>query len=260
MEKQNRIIGIVSGKGGVGKSMAAVNLATSLTKMGKSCILVDADLSNPSVSLHLGLSYMPIGLQDLLTGKNKVSDAIVIQPTFGLRVIPSSLRYRKEGHMRNLKSVLNSLNAYDFVLVDSPPGITDDVMDIIEACGEVVIMTTPDVPGVTSAAKICSLCAENRTRVTGIVVNRVTNARYELLEREIESMTEKNVLVEIPEDPHVPASISARIPVVLYNADCKAAKSLKQLAYSLGGERMQIAPLGFLGRITLFFNRLLGRD
>ncbi|HIH20245.1 TPA: P-loop NTPase, partial [Candidatus Micrarchaeota archaeon] len=82
-KQKARIIGILSGKGDVGKSVNAVNISAMLTQMGKTNVLVDGDLSNPSVGLHLGLSYNSIGLADCLSGKHNVADAIVIQPQTG---------------------------------------------------------------------------------------------------------------------------------------------------------------------------------
>ncbi|MBI5224802.1 P-loop NTPase [Candidatus Micrarchaeota archaeon] len=256
--KETQIIGIISGKGGVGKSVVAVNTASMLSKLGKSVVLVDADLSNPSVSLHLGLSYTPIGIQEVLGGKNKMTDGLVIHPLTGLRVLPASLKYKPDTSLKNLKSVLKQLTAYDYVIVDSPPGITEDVENIIEACDKVVIVTTADIPSITSASKIVSLCAAVKTSVIGIIVNRITNATYELSNKEIETMSEVKTLCDIPEDEHVPASIAARLPVVLYKPQSVASQKLKLCTLLLTGETPeQILQPSLISKLLDMIKRIL---
>lgn len=257
--KEPVVIGVISGKGGVGKSVVAVNSAVLLSKLGKSVVLVDADLSNPSVSLHLGLSYTPIGIQEVLAGKNKFSDATIIHPLTGLRVIPASLKYTPDATLKNLKGVLKGLTAYDYVIVDSPPGITEDVDHIIEACEKIVIVTTPDIPSITSASKLIALCKESKTQVLGIIVNRVTNANYELSNREIESMAETKTICDIPEDDHVPASIAARLPVVLFKPNGVASQKLRLAALLLAGdEALDADDNTFIGGLLKWFKGLLG--
>ncbi|HLC47898.1 MAG TPA: P-loop NTPase [Candidatus Norongarragalinales archaeon] len=234
--KGTMVIGVISGKGGVGKSVVAVNTASLLAKLGRQVALVDADLSNPSVSLHLGLSYTPIGIQEVLSGKNRASDGLMIHPLTGLRVLPASLKYKPDVTLKNLKAVLGSLDAYDFVIVDSPPGITEDVEHILEACDKIVIVTTPDIPSITSASKIVSLCKDMKTEVAGIIANRVTNSNYELTEKEIRSLSETEVICGIPEDDNVPASIAVRLPVVLFKPNSAASQNLRVAAMFLSGE------------------------
>jgi septum site-determining protein MinD len=260
-KKATTIIGIISGKGGVGKSVVAVNTAVLLAKLGKAVALVDSDLSNPSISLHLGLSYTPIGIQEVLSGKNKISDATIIHPLTGLRVIPASLKFRPDVNLKSLKNVLKGLEAYDYVIVDSPPGITEDVDLIISACDKIVIVTTPDIPSITSASKLVGLCKDAKTRVLGIIVNRITNSNYELSNKEIESMSEVNTLCDIPEDENVPASIAARLPVVLYRPNCAASQKLKLSALLISGNTIEDAgEKTFIGGIINWIKGLFGMN
>jgi len=237
-----RVLGVLSGKGGVGKSVTAVNLAALLNKMGKQSILVDGDLSNPSVGLHLGLAYTSVGLGDCLSRRHNVADAIIIQPQTGMRILPASLRYKRDVSLKHLHNVIDELDGYDFVIIDSPPGLTEDAWHIMSACDDVLLITTPDVPAVTSAAKTLSLCKESGVKSVSVATNRVTKARYELTSREISSMIEAPVIAEIPEDYAVPASIAARTPLVLYKPDSPAAKKFYSIARQVaGGEAVEMA-------------------
>ncbi len=260
-KKQTRIIGVLSGKGGVGKSVTAVNISALLNRMGKQTVLVDGDLSNPSVGLHLGLAYNAIGLNDCLLGKHKVSDAIVIQPQTGMRILPASLRYKRDFTLKQLARVMGELSGYDFVIIDSPPGLTEDAWQIMSVCDQVLLVTTPDIPSTTSAAKTLILCKERGTEAIGVVINRVTKAKYELTAREISSMVEAPVISEIPEDNAVPASIAARNPLVLYKPNSPASKTFVKLARKISGDESMIDVVseGILGRIIAAIKRLFGR-
>ncbi|MBU1197685.1 MinD/ParA family protein [Candidatus Micrarchaeota archaeon] len=258
--RKNKIIGVVSGKGGVGKSVVAVNTTAILKRMGRNSIIVDCDLSNPSTGLHLGLSYGAVGIQEVLQGKNKVSEAVVVQPQTGIRVLPASLKYHPDVSLKNLKNVLWSMTAYDYIIVDSPPGITSDVEYILETCDEVIVITTPDVPSSTSAAKVVSLCQDKKTRVRGIVVNRSTGSPFELSNKEIETMAEVPVIFSIPEDHLIPESIAARTPIVLYKGSSPAARVLKEgVGIITGSTEPMHAREGFFGRVWRIFRRVLRR-
>lgn len=256
--KQKRVIGVISGKGGVGKSTIAVNLATIYALSEIENLLVDADLGNPTVALHLGLWQHSYGLQDILLRKAKIGDAIILHPASGMRIIPASLKYQKEVSLDNLRKVLDDIETYKMITVDSPPGITADVENIINACTDLVVVTTPDIPSVTSATKIIDMAGDlGGSQVTGIVVNRVLNRRYELHQKEIESTCGCRILGVIPEDQKVPESISTKIPLALYDPLSPASKSLYELSCEVSGEKLQIlrSRRGIIWRISEFFRR-----
>lgn len=231
----SRVVSVLSGKGGVGKSVIAVNLSAALSSMNVNNLLVDADLKNPTVGLHLGLSHTDVGLQDVLLGKKNLMEATVIQASMGIHAVPSTLNLKKRIVMSKLYKVLRTASGYQVIIVDSPPSSTDDVSEIINASDSVIIVTTPDIPSVVSAAKTAGMCRKAKVEVLGIAVNRSTGARYELNNGEIESMIDSRVLCRIPEDRAVPASIAYRMPVVLYAPRSKVSMELKRLAYNVSG-------------------------
>jgi len=260
MEKQ--VIGIISGKGGVGKSTIAVNLSTIFASSEFENLLVDGDTSNPSVGLHLGIWQHSYGLQDVLAGSITPEEAIVLHPATGIRVIPSSLRYVKEASMKNLPKMLGGIKTYKCITIDSPPGISNDVENIMKSCTELVVVTTPDVPSVTSATKIVDLADEYRVPVAGLVVNRILNKRYELHMKEIESMCNTRIIGKIPEDMRVPESIAVKVPVTMYAPRTPASAAFGQLASELCGKRIQqpfYARGDVFSRLLDFFKRLVGR-
>ncbi|MFH0836137.1 MAG: MinD/ParA family protein [Candidatus Micrarchaeota archaeon] len=254
-----RIIGVLSGRGGVGKSVLTANMGAVLTKDNLKNILVDADLSNPCLNLHLGLSYSQVGLQDVLQGKKTYGDVALIQPQTGMRVIPASLKFTRGASLKRLAPVLSDISkSYDYTIVDSPPGISEDVFHIINACNEIVVVTTPDVPGVSAATKMVALCKQQDKRVLGVVVNRCTGARYELTSREIENMTEAQVLARVPEDKAIPESISVKTPAVIYAPNSRASKKLRLISEEIIGpvHRMEAGDTSFFSGIFFFLRNL----
>ena len=71
-----RIIAVVSGKGGVGKTTMVANIGVALAKMGKNVIILDANLTTPSLGLHLGVPLYPITIHDVLKDQKNISDEI----------------------------------------------------------------------------------------------------------------------------------------------------------------------------------------
>ena len=71
-----RIISILSGKGGVGKTTVASNLGAALVKKGKDTIILDGNVTTPNLSLHLGIPLYPVTLHDFLNKKAQIESAI----------------------------------------------------------------------------------------------------------------------------------------------------------------------------------------
>ncbi|HLC68609.1 MAG TPA: AAA family ATPase [Candidatus Bilamarchaeaceae archaeon] len=262
MEK--RVIAVISGKGGVGKSTLAVNTASLLSMYGASTILIDADFYNPCVNFHLGLPPHIVGLQDLLQGKAMVEDAIIIHPATGLRCISASLHFYRKVNTKNFSKLIESLN-YDYVIIDCAPGLSSFVEDAIDASNELFILMTPDIPSVTAAMKLISLIGDkSRIKKIHFILNRVSHQPYELNLREIQTLCKSNLQGIIPEDNNIFQSISLRTPVVIYQPSSPAARVFKNLFRStfsnIPSSRSAFSAFhrreGPLARILNFFRNL----
>ncbi len=226
---ENRIIGILSGKGGVGKSTISINMSALAAESKNMALLVDADINNPCVGLHLGLWQSALGLQDVLNKKVKITEAIIVHPTTGIRLVPASLEYKKNTKIDNLKSVLEE-SKYETIIVDCPPGTNEYTEKVIQSCTEIIVVVTPDVPSVTSGTKLIEIAREYKTKIIGVVVNRAGNRPYEMHPKEIETITETRVCTVIPEDPAIPESIAAKTPVIFYKPKSYATSALSELS------------------------------
>jgi len=198
-----RIIAIVSGKGGVGKTTFVANLGTALAGMGKDVIVLDANLTTPNLGIHLGVPLFPVTLHDVLKGRAHIRDAIYDHES-GLRVVPAgiSLRDLRGVDAKDLPTALLDLLGHaDIILLDAAAGLGREALASIEAADEMIIITNPDLPSVTDALKAVKLAEQLGTRTLGVVINRVTGARHEMRREDIVGMLDDiELLSEIPED------------------------------------------------------------
>lgn len=256
MEK--RIIGILSGKGGVGKSTISINICALAAESRNMVLLVDADINNPCVGLHLGMWHNALGLQDVLNKKAKLEEAIAVHPTTGIRMVPSSIEYGKATKLDSLKQVLNACD-YEHVILDCPPGTNEMTEQIIQACTEILVVVTPDVPSVTSGTKLIEIAKEYKVKILGVVVNRAGNKPFEMHPKEIETITETRICAIIPEDQAIPESIAARIPVVLYRSGSPGSRALGELANIIFNKPLGVAAHGegLFSRLRNWFKKNL---
>ncbi len=253
----SQVIGILSGKGGVGKTSVVANLGAALTnEFDKNIIILDANLNSSHLGLHLGMyEDLPVTLREVLKKNMPVSYAIYVHPSTGIRIVPAALSGDgvkvTTAKLRNITKKLTS--DYELVIMDCPPGLGKESVTAIGAIDSGLIVTTPDFPAVADALKTVQLLERMGKKVIGLVVNKRKGEKYELTIKEIESTCGVKVISIIPEDNHVPEGISEGVPVVLLSPYSKASVAFKQLAATLVGETY--SPGGIFDRIMSFFSR-----
>ncbi len=229
----SRIIGIASGKGGVGKTLTAINLGIALQELGEQVTVVDADLTVSNLGVQLGTFSFDVSLQDVLSGKEHILNAVHQHP-IGLMVVPSSLSVDDvyTGLKPNAKKLRRDLKKLKgFVILDCPPGLTDDALTVLEVVDDIVVVTNPDVPSVTDAIKVIKITRDLKKNVLGVVVNRIQGTNYELRPAEIEIMCEAPIISKIPEDKIIKKSIFEETPVIKYSPYSKPSIEFRRLAY-----------------------------
>ena len=234
------IISIVSAKGGVGKTTLTANVASSLVRdFGKRVLAIDGNITTPSLGVHLGILSQEKTLDDVLEGSMKLYQAVYIHPC-GLHVLPASLspktKYPDPEVLR--EKILEVKNAYDFILIDGAAGIGREVIAAITASDNAIVVTNPEMTSILAAIKIIKISQALNVQPIGLVVNKVSNERYELKKADIEEFCGVRVISTIPYDKKISESIKEMSPIVL-NHNSPSAKAFRELASLLVGEEFR---------------------
>ncbi len=248
-----QIISVISGKGGVGKTVLVSNLGAYLAQKGKDVLVIDGNLSGANLGLHLGLinSY-PFSLNHVLKGKVSLNNAIY-RHFLGFDIIPASL-VDIEVNPRRLKHVISNLvGVKDFIIIDSAAGIDQETKAAVESSDIVIIITNPELPSLVDALRAKKLADSYKKKIAGVVVNKIRNEKFEIDHKTIEEMLELPVITKIPEHKKVRESIAMKTPIVTYSPYSPPAIEIKKLAHFLIGEeppktRFWHKVRGFLGK------------
>ncbi|MFB6202874.1 MAG: P-loop NTPase [Candidatus Nanohaloarchaea archaeon] len=234
---RGRIIGLISGKGGVGKTSIGVNLGIALSEFGNEVTVVDADFAASNLGVYLGRYDHPVKIQQVLQGNADPGSAVFRHPT-GIKAMTSSNEInRVEPETDNLREVLlEPAKDSDYVLVDCPPGLNATVESIMTAVDELMIVTMPTQTSGINAAQIIEKAKELQKPILGTVVNKVEDdPEMELIDREIEMMTESHILSQIPYDATMKKSLFENEPLMLYEPLSEAALNIKELGATIDG-------------------------
>ncbi len=167
-ERAPRIMAVTSGKGGVGKTFVAANLAAALVRHGRRVLVLDADLGLANLDVVLNL-YPKITLHDVFTGKSTLADAIVPAPGgFSVLLAGSGMveysRMTPEVREKLQGVVAEVAPKYDHILLDTGAGISDVVLYTVSLAGEVLVVATPEPTSLTDAYATIKVLATTQGR------------------------------------------------------------------------------------------------
>jgi flagellar biosynthesis protein FlhG len=172
------ITAITSGKGGVGKTFVAANLAAALARHGRRVLVLDADLGLANLDVVLNL-FPKITLHDVFTGKNTLAEAILPAPGNFSVVLAGSGMVEYSRMTPEVREKLQALVAevapkFDHVLLDTGAGISDVVLYTVSLAGEVLVVATPEPTSLTDAyATIKVLAHTQGRRRMQLLVNQI---------------------------------------------------------------------------------------
>lgn len=235
-EKKCKVIGIVSFKGGVGKTSCTANLACALAKLNKKVLAVDSNFSSPNLGLNFGLLSPLVTLKDAITEKAGIEEAIHIHDS-NVHIIPGSPFYEKfeAGRLRQEINKLKSL--YEFVLLDCSPSLNHELVASLIACDELFIVSTSDYPTLIATMRAAKIAKDKKVNVKGIILNRIRGKKFELSKEEVEETTGLPVISILPEDEKVIESSANLIPLLVLSPYRKVSREYKKLAAVISGER-----------------------
>lgn len=261
-----RVIGVASGKGGVGKSSVTANLAMALAELGREVGLLDADIYGHSIPDMLGLYE---------ARPTVVDDMIMPVPVMGMKVISMGMLKESRDHVipwrgpildRALQQMLADVfwGDLDYLLLDLPPGTGDVALSIGQKLpnAEMIVVTTPQQAAAEVAERAGSMAGMMEQRVMGVIENMAylettcphcdKTHRVDLFgtgggQQVAASLTERlgydvPLLAQVPLDPELRQAGDEGMPLVAGSPDRPAAQALAELA-----ERIDSKPRGLSG-------------
>lgn len=233
----SKIIVIVSGKGGVGKTTTAINLGTAIKKIGGDVLVVDGNLSTPNIGIHLNSPEVPINLNHVLENKADLIEA-VYEHESGLKIIPASLSLKelrkiRMDRLKELKKDFASLA--DYIIIDSAAGLGEEALTTIQLADEIIIITNPEMPAITDALKTIKASERYKKPVMGVIVTRVKKNNIEMSPNVVREMLEIPVLGMIPEDINIAKSLNVRNAATHIYPKSKSSRAYKEIASRITG-------------------------
>lgn len=240
---------ILSGKGGVGKSTVAVNLAVALAAAGKKVGLLDVDIHGPSVPKMLGLENMPLhGTEESIAPLEVGDNLRVMSIGLLLRDTDDAVIWRGPMKMGVIKQFLEDVEwgELDYLVIDSPPGTGDEPLSVAQLVPEAdgaVIVTTPQSVALIDVRKCVTFCRQLSLPVIGVVENMSgfvcphCGERTELFKRggggEMAEDMELPFLGAVPFDPAVVHAADDGQPFVLKHPESESARIFTAMAAPL---------------------------
>ncbi len=244
-----RVITVTSGKGGVGKSNTAINLAVQFKKMGKRVIILDADFGLANIEIMFG-AVPKHNLCDLIYQGKKISEIITWGPMdVGFISGGSGIAGMSNLSRDYLSYIIQNLEELDemadVIIVDTGAGISDAVLEFLVASGEILLVTTPEPTSITDSYSL--LKALNRhpryspeSSQIKVIANKVANGdEGRILFEKLDSVVTRYLKIPItylgmvPQDAQLAKAVMQQMPVSIQNPDSKSACAYELLAAKL---------------------------
>jgi flagellar biosynthesis protein FlhG len=274
-KRRASVIAVTSGKGGVGKSNIAVNLAIKLSSAGKRVVLLDADLglANADVLCNVDLTH---NLSHVIARKRELSEVMVSAPG-GFSLIGGASGLARMADLtdfdrQRLVDALAELEANaEVILIDTGAGIIPNVLAFTRAADHVLVVTTPEPTAITDAYAVVKVVSKSWQNADPDFDPAASSRRISLLVNQVRTAGEARVVHDriakvarqflgvsvldagyVFDDDEVPQSVRKRTPFTLTNAKCPAALCVTQLAMRLE----QGVAAAALAQGSGFFNRM----
>lgn len=262
------VIAITSGKGGVGKSNIAVNLAIQFVNAGRDVVLLDADLglANADVLCNVNLTT---NLSHVITRKKELHEVLVPAPG-GFKLIGGASGLARmadlsdDDRQRLVDSLIELERQTDIILIDTGAGISPNVLSFTRCADHVLIVTTPEPTAITDAYAVIKVVSkDNAVHRLSLLVNQCRSpAEGRIVFDRIAKVAKQFLNVSVldggylPADEQVQLAVRKRLPFVIGSPRCPASQSIAKLAMRLEqGVAGKLDAGGFFNRMSKWFRR-----
>lgn len=244
-----RVITVTSGKGGVGKSNTAINLAIQFRKMGQRVIILDADFGLANIEVMFG-AVPKHNLCDLIYQGKNIRDIITWGPMeVGFISGGSGIAGMSNLSRDYLNYIIQNLaeldEMADIIIVDTGAGISDAVLEFLVASGEILLVTTPEPTSITDSYSLLKALSRHprysqEASQIKVLANKVfgeaeAEALYEKLEAVVGRYLKLPItyLGMIPQDTQLAKAVMQQMPVSLDNPRARSAVAYEAVAAKL---------------------------
>lgn len=237
-----KIIAVVSGKGGTGKTTFTANTAVALASLGQRVLCLDCDITLRNLDLALGLSDRALmDFSDVLAGRCTLEDAVATHdryPTLSLLTAPLADR-PLELSIPQLQSLAHTIRSrYDWCLIDAPAGLGQGFRMAACMADQVVVITTTDVSAMRDAQRTAAELSAFPGGTVHLVVGRVSRKLLRQLHTTIDDAIDAAglpLLGVVPEDKDVPYCLNRGLP--LREQNYYAARAYENIAKRIMGQK-----------------------
>ncbi len=265
-ESATRVYAITSGKGGVGKTAVVANTAAALAKLGKKVLILDADLGLANIDVVFGLAPK-FNLNHFFSGDQDLSSILVEGPQ-GIKILPAGsgvqnfTRLDSNQKLRLLNGLDQMHNDFDFVLIDTEAGISENVTYFNTAAQEILVVTTPDPTAITDAYALMKLLStQYHEKHFNLVVNQIQHENEALdVYRKLTMVSNRyldisiDFLGSIPADKQMTEAIRKQRVIVDLFPNSKISTAFSNIAATICSETVVPSPKG---GVQFFWKRLL---
>lgn len=244
-----RVITVTSGKGGVGKSNTAINLAIQFRKMGQKVIILDADFGLANIEIMFG-AVPKHNLCDLIYQGKSIRDIITWGPMevgfiSGGSGIAGMSNLSKDYLSYIIQNLVELDEMADTIIVDTGAGISDAVLEFLVASGEILLVTTPEPTSITDSYSLLKALGRHPrysadTSQIKVIANKVfSEAEAEALYEKLEAVVSRYLKVPIsylgmiPQDNQLEKAVMQQKPVSLDNPKARSALAYEAIAARL---------------------------
>lgn len=232
-----RVIAVAGAKGGVGKTTTSINLGAEFAAADYATVVVELDLGMANLVDFLDIELDPATgttFHDVLAGNATVDDALR-ESIHGLDVLPSGTSL--DGYVATDLGRLPGLTAalrqeYDFVLFDTPAGVSEETVEPIRLADEMVLVSTPRVSSVRNADNTHDLAERMDVETRGLVVTKSGTGASPGAQT-IADFLGLELLGHVPEEESIPYSQDRGLPVVANAPESEAARAYREIAREL---------------------------
>lgn len=265
-ESTTRVYAITSGKGGVGKTAVVANTATAMAKAGKKVLILDADLGLANIDVVFGIAPR-FNLNHFFAGDQDLS-SIIIEGPHGIKILPAGsgvqnfTRLSSSQKLKLLDGLDHMHNDFEYVLIDTEAGISENVTYFNTAAQEILVVTTPDPTAITDAYALMKLLStQYHEKRFNLVVNQIQHENEALdVYRKLTMVSNRyldisiDFLGSIPADRQMTEAIRKQKVIVDLYPSSKISAAFKNLASTICSEKI---PAPAKGGVQFFWKRLL---